>query len=99
MKKTAGARTSTAKKVSTRVRLDDLTDVHDCCAGIDVHKESVTVCVSTGGGQGELRQYQTTSSALRELKQWFEQTGVTHVVMESTGIYWQPVWHQRASGA
>ena len=92
MRKTAGAWTSTGKKTSTRVRLDDLTDVHDCCAGIDVHKESVTVCVSTGGGQGELRQYQTTSSALRELKQWFQQTGVTHVVMESTGIYWQPVW-------
>src|SRR5579863_7438900 len=74
------------KKTSTRVRLDDLTDVHDRCAGIDVHKQSVTVCISTGDGQGELREYPTTTSALRELKEWFRQMSVTHVVMESTGI-------------
>ncbi len=64
----------------------------NCCAGIDVHKQSVMVCISTGAGQGELRQYQTTTGALRELKEWFRQMSVTHVVMESTGIYWQPVW-------
>ena len=92
MGKAARAQRSPGNKTSTKVPLDDLTDVHDCCAGIDVHKGSVTVCVSAGGGQGELRQYQTTTSALRELKQWFQQTGVTHVVMESTGVYWQPVW-------
>jgi transposase len=86
------AQQGTGKRVSTRVRLDDLVDVHQCCAGIDVHKASVTVCVSTGGGEGELRQYQTTTGALRELKQWLQQAAVTHVVMESTGVYWQPVW-------
>lgn len=92
MKKAAKVRQSTEKRVSTRVRLDDLTDVHECCAGIDVHKASVTVCVSTGGGEGQLREYQTTTGALRELKQWLQQNSVTHVVMESTGVYWQPVW-------
>lgn len=91
MGKAAGARRA-GKRTSTKVRLDDLTDVHDCCAGIDVHKQSVTVCISMGGGQGELRQYQTTTGALRELKQWLRQCSVTQVVMESTGIYWQPVW-------
>ena len=92
MGKAAKPRRSAGRKSSTKVRLDDLTDVHDRCAGIDVHKQSVTVCISTGDGQGELREYQTTTGALRELKEWFQQMGVTHVVMESTGIYWQPVW-------
>jgi transposase len=81
-----------AVRRSKRVRLNDLSDVHERCAGIDVHKASVTVCVSTGGGQGELRQYPTTTAGLRELKQWLTDSGVTHVVMESTGVYWQPVW-------
>lgn len=92
MGKAAKRRRSAGRKSSTRVRLDDLIDVHDRCAGIDVHKQSVTVCISTGDGQGELREYQSTTGALRELKEWFRQMGVTHVVMESTGIYWQPVW-------
>ena len=92
MGKTVKVSGNAGKKTSTRVRLDDLTDVHDRCAGIDVHKQSVTVCISTGEGQGELREYATTTSALRELKEWFRQMSVTHVVMESTGIYWQPVW-------
>jgi transposase len=92
MGKATKPRRSAGRKSSTKVRLDDLTDVHDRCAGIDVHKQSVTVCISTGDGQGELREYQTITGALRELKEWFRQMGVTHVVMESTGIYWQPVW-------
>jgi transposase len=98
-KATKVQRQGTEKRVSTRVRLDDLTDVRECCAGIDVHKASVTVCVSTGGGEGELRQYQTTTGALRELKQWLQQAGVTHVVMESTGVYWQPVWQILEDGS
>jgi transposase len=81
-----------AVKRSKRVRLNDLADVHERCAGIDVHKASVTVCLSTGGGEGELRQYPTTTGGLRELKQWLTESAVTHVVMESTGVYWQPVW-------
>jgi transposase len=81
-----------ATKRSNRVRLNDLADVHERCAGIDVHKGSVTVCVSTGGGEGELREYPTTSGGLRELRQWLAESAVTHVVMESTGVYWQPVW-------
>lgn len=92
MKNAKTERKRARSKAPAKVRLDDLTDVHERCAGIDVHKESVTVCVSCGGGEGELRQYQTTTGALRELRQWLQQAGVTHVVMESTGVYWQPVW-------
>jgi len=92
MGRTAKPRISAGRKSSTRVRLDDLTDVHDRCAGIDVHEQSVTVCISTGKGQGELREYAAATGGLRELKEWFRQAGVTHAVMESTGIYWQPVW-------
>jgi transposase len=88
--KEAAAKQTTRK--SKRVRLNDLSDVHERCAGIDVHKASLTVCVSTGGGQGELRQYPATTGGLKELKQWLTESAVTHVVMESTGVYWQPVW-------
>jgi transposase len=67
------------------------------CAGIDVHKQSVSVCVLLSGTgpepQREIRQYGTTTSELRELAEWLRQCGVTHAAMESTGVYWKPVYN------
>ena len=66
------------------------------CAGIDVHKKSLTVCVLAGEpGQEptrEKREFGTTTSALLELSDWLRQQQVQAVVMESTGVYWRPVW-------
>ena len=71
--------------------------VYRCCCGLDVHKDSVTACVlwAKGGGKSrqEKRKFATFTRPLLELSCWLEQCGVTHVVMESTGVYWKPVWH------
>ena len=60
-------------------------------------KDSLSVCVIVNSGtdgkaEGETRQFATTTRQLRELGAWLEQEKVTHVVMESTGVYWKPVW-------
>ena len=67
------------------------------CAGLDVHKKSVTVCVLVPGKKGKVRRlhktFGTTTKALQEMKAWLLELGVTHVAMESTGVYWKPVYN------
>ena len=67
------------------------------CAGLDVHKESVAVCVLTPGPQAEpdkqIQQFGTTTGELRRLRDWLGAHGVTHAAMESTGVYWKPVFN------
>ncbi len=66
------------------------------CAGLDVHKDSVTACVRVpddhGGRHAETRRFTTTTAGLVLLAQWLGSLGVTRVGMESTGCYWKPVW-------
>jgi len=66
------------------------------CCGIDVHKDSVTVCVRVYAGKPEpdvrKREFATHLKALLDLKMWLLAQKVTHVAMESTGVYWKPVW-------
>ena len=66
------------------------------CAGLDVHKDSVTACVRVPDGQGgrhaETRRFTTTTAGLGLLAEWLASFGVTRVGMESTGCYWKPVW-------
>lgn len=67
------------------------------CAGIDVGKSFLAVCLMTGAASEEpateLRRYGTVVSELEALSAWLEQNGCTHVVMESTGWYWKPVFN------
>jgi transposase len=69
------------------------------CAGIDVHQKSLSVCVLTPGPgtgadpQTETRHFGTRTGDLLALADWLEELRVTHVAMESTGIYWKPVWN------
>lgn len=67
------------------------------CAGLDVHKESVAVCVLTPGvgaeANKEIREFGTTTAELRALAAWLRQCAVTHAAMESTGVYWKPVYN------
>lgn len=70
----------------------------DCCAGLDVHKKSVTVAVrSPGTGRRkrdrEVRTFLTFTDDLVRLREWLIESGVTEVAMEATGVYWKPVWH------
>src|SRR5271165_5988175 len=67
------------------------------CAGLDVHKANVIACVRIVGPDGKLtkhvRTFSTMTHALRELADWLSAQGVTHVAMESTGVFWKPVFH------
>jgi transposase len=71
--------------------------VHPCCAGLDVHKKTVTACILRVRDEGEFtretRTFATVTSALLALGDWLAQEGVRHVAMESTGVYWKPVFH------
>jgi transposase len=71
--------------------------VHQCCCGLDVHKDSVTACVvwaeEKGKKRREERSYGTFTGDLLQLADWLRACGATHVAMESTGVYWKPVWH------
>ena len=66
------------------------------CAGLDVHQQQVTVCVLLGEAgkrvRKERRVFATFSRDLLQLGQWLRSLGVTHVAMESTGVYWKPVY-------
>jgi transposase len=67
------------------------------CAGVDVHKKSVTVCVLIPGKKGGVRRivrsFGTTTKALLEMRAWLLSLGVSQVAMESTGVYWKPVYN------
>jgi transposase len=67
------------------------------CAGIDVHKKTVVVCVRCGEGDGKLQQevrtFGTMTRDLLDMSDWLGQRGVSHVAMESTGVYWKPVFN------
>lgn len=68
------------------------------CAGIDVGQAEVVVCVRvpdrvTGRAAELVETYGTTTPDLLELHDWLAGLGVTHVVMESTGVYWKPVYY------
>jgi transposase len=70
--------------------------VHRRCAGLDVHKQTVVACVrlvDEGKIDQAVRTFPTTSKGLLELSDWLSERGCTHVALESTGVYWKPVWH------
>jgi transposase len=66
-------------------------------AALDVHKAQVTACVRVpavgGGREPHLAEFQTTVRGLLALRDWLAAHRVSQVVMEATGVYWQPVWH------
>jgi transposase len=70
---------------------------HARCAGIDVHKKSITVCVLIReAGRREQKyvcEFGTTTSEILRCADWLGELGVTHVAMESTGVYWRPIWN------
>jgi transposase len=67
------------------------------CCGLDVHKETIAACVRSGGRSGRAVQhvqtFRTTAGDLVVLRDWLAAHGVTHVAMESTGVYWKPVFY------
>lgn len=67
------------------------------CAGMDVHQETIVVCALTTNEEGQVESetctFGTMTKDLFELLQWLESKSVTHVAMESTGVYWKPVYN------
>ncbi len=71
--------------------------VYERCAGLDVHKKSVVVCAilpdAAGQRHKEHQTFSTMTPDLLRMRSWFTAQGVTHVAMESTGVYWRPIFH------
>jgi transposase len=67
------------------------------CAGIDIGKRNLAVCLMVGPAESEprveVREFSTFNADLEAMKSWLVQAGCTHVVMESTGPYWKPVFN------
>jgi transposase len=71
--------------------------LYACCAGLDVHKDTVVACVRRVGDSGraakDIRTFGTTTAELLALVDWLAREGATHAAMESTGVYWKPIFN------
>ncbi|MGH7277820.1 MAG: IS110 family transposase, partial [Candidatus Rokuibacteriota bacterium] len=70
--------------------------VHPTCAGLDVHQKTIVACVRILAGKTvrhHLKTFGTTTRDLLALGDWLARHDVTHVALESTGVYWKPVWY------
>jgi transposase len=71
--------------------------MHSCCAGLDVHKKVLQACIRWLNERGEVamkfREFGTTTRELLALAAWLGEHQVTHVAMESTGVFWKPVFN------
>src|SRR5882724_5233680 len=72
-------------------------EVFTCCAGLDVHKESIEACVRriepNGRLHQETRHWGTMTGDLLAMAEWMTAQGVTQVAMESTGVFWKPIFN------
>lgn len=66
--------------------------VYRCCCGIDVHKKIIVACLNNGGEQG-LREFGTTTSEIKSLANWLTESGCEMIAMESTGVFWKPLYN------
>lgn len=66
--------------------------VYRCCCGIDVHKKLIVACLNEGGRQ-ELREFGTATSEIKAMANWLTESGCEMVAMESTGVYWKPLYN------
>jgi transposase len=66
--------------------------LYECCCGIDVHAKMRVACV-VKQGKKVVRTFSTMTEDLLQLLDWLSQEGCTHVAIESTGVYWRPVFN------
>jgi len=73
--------------------------LYERCCGLDIHKQTVVACLivpgAAGAPQRAVRTFRTATPDLLQLGDWLQAAGCTHVAMESTGVYWQPIWNLR----
>lgn len=67
--------------------------VHEICCGIDVHAKMLVACLMTANGKKEIRTFSTMTDDLLRLRDWLVTAQCTHVAIESTGVYWKPVFN------
>lgn len=67
--------------------------VHEICGGIDVHAKMLVACLILANGEKETRTFSTMTDDLLRLRDWLVAAGCTHVAIESTGVYWKPVFN------
>jgi transposase len=75
--------------------------MHERVAGLDVHKAMIVACARlavNGEVKRECRTFGTTTAELEALLAWLRESGVSHVAMEATGVYWKPVWNILSEG-
>lgn len=68
-------------------------DIIQKSCGLDVHQSTVVACIQRQGYQKQIRTYGTSTQELESLKQWLKEEGITGIAMESTGIYWKPIYN------
>src|SRR5215207_2601292 len=66
--------------------------IHPCCCGLDVHAKTVVACLIKHGRR-QTRTFSTMTDDLLHLSDWLTTEGCTHVAIESTGVYWKPVFN------
>jgi transposase len=79
-------------KAKSVIATDDDTLYYERCAGIDVHKKLLVVCLRIGR-KTESREFGTTTGEIREIVAWLKSNGCQMVAMESTGSYWKPLYN------
>ena len=76
--------------------------LYERCCGLDVHKKTVVACVLITSADGQVhkqvRTAATTTAGLLALADWLAALQISHVALESTGIYWRPVFNLLEEG-
>ena len=71
--------------------------VYERSAGLDIHKRTVVACANTPAVSGqphkERRTFSTMTKEISQLRDWLKSLGITHVAMESTGVFWKPIYN------
>ena len=67
--------------------------LYERCCGIDVHKNMLMVCIFMGARKKEIREFGTMTDDILNLCNWIKETGCQVAAMESTGVYWKPVYN------
>ena len=62
-------------------------------SGLDVHKDTVFCAIYNGASPGEVKEFSTVTASIQEMGSYLQEAGVEKIAMESTGIYWIPVWN------
>ena len=67
--------------------------LYGVCCGLDVHKKEITAALMSGEDAVVVKTFGTTTNELKTMVKWLQESKCEHVAMESTGVYWKPVFN------